>query len=627
MNHKKEHTDSFGNSGNDPTTDPVVHISPKMEKYRKIMENYTVKQLHQIRQCLGVDFKTGNKDDLVSAILGFLTSLEENEQFQEWFESLPPYLSQAIEETSFKGYIDVGVVETAAGESVSVPRSSYYYNYQQTNPALRLAIFYLYRNYGRTLLCMDPLFRRLMPSLLPAPPDYIMGPCAEQESSGWSVAETLSESMPLLLKSVDQLLEDRSRHETILRRGLNKRDIKGLRKSSAFPPFPLGAKTGTDPIDLITRFLMIDPAQLKRSRTKDVRDFIKGVVKTFFTIPPSGKIVSHYLIIDSNFERSVLCPHVSKGPGPRRYRSLFPPHPAARRIFRQILDIMAEAGDWYDLNQMAESIQMQALPFTIWSNDTDANELIVKGEELKLPEGKIQIDSWEKGFIPDVYLNFPLITRPLLKGYCYLMASLGLLEIEEEEPARLLKKKGTLTPISPYDGLIRVRITPFGAWCLGFSKEKPELRRIHYEAIADRELPLITYRGQSLECKVFLERIGDPIGEDRFRVSEASFIRDCSSPEDIAHMIDEFHRLITKDPAGHWDALFTRVKARALLFEHEEPCMMIQLPDDRELRRLFVDEKKISSLVVRAEGGRIVVRQRDYKKLRKALGAYGVLKE
>ena len=45
--------------------------------------------------------------------------------------------------------------------------------------------------------------------------------------------ETLSESMPLLLKAIDQLLEDQSRHEKILRRGLNKTDIKELRKSNA----------------------------------------------------------------------------------------------------------------------------------------------------------------------------------------------------------------------------------------------------------------------------------------------------------------------------------------------------------------------------------------------------------
>ncbi len=373
---------------------------------------------------------------------------------------------------------------------------------------------------------------------------------------------------------------------------------------------------------------MIDPEQSAACGTKDVRDFIKEVVTTFFVVPPSGQIITHYALIDSSFEYSVLLPHVSKGRGPRLRSSFFDHFPPARSIFYQMVKIMAESGGWYDVNAAAESVRMQALPFTIFRYDYGTSELIVKGEKLILPEeGTIEVDAWEKGFVPDIYLSHALITRPLLKGYCYLMASLGLLEIEEEEPEKLLVKNEKRLPISPFEGLSWVRVTSFGAWCFGTSQDKPELRRVQYEAIADRELPLVTYRGQSLECKVFLERIGAPIGEDRFRISEASFIRNCRNIAEIEYQIDEFKRLIAREPAGHWEELFSRIRERARLFEDQEPCVMIRLPEDRELRRLFLEEKKLSSLVVRAEGGRIVVPQRNYKKLRKALEEFGVLKE
>lgn len=625
-NKKKGYIDLFGNPVKEPAGDLIRHISPKMKKYREYITHFTVQELHEIRKCLGFEFKTGNKDAFISATLGFFSSLEEKKLFRKWFESLPPYLSRAIEEASFKGYIDARVVEKAAGKPVSVENRSYYYHNNKTNPDLRLGIFDLYVNNDLRLLFMRPLFRELFNSRLPAPPNYSLGPCGEQELTGWSAAESISESMPLLLKSIDHLLDDQSTHEKILRRGLNKKDIKELRKSSAFPHFPRGAAFGIDPIDLIARFIMIDPEHSFTSQKKDVRDFLKEVVKTFFTIPPSGKIRSYYIMINSSFEFSVLCPHLSKGQGPRWHRSLFHPHPPARSFFYQVITNMAKTGSWYNMDEVAESLQMQAIPFTIFSNDYNSSEIILKGEELRLPEGTITIDRWEKGFVPDIYLKHTILTRPLLKGYCYLMAAMGLLEIEEVEPEKLLKKKGKLTPISPYDGLIRARTTPFGAWCLGLSKEKPELRRVSYEAIADRELPLVTYRGHSLECKVFLDRIGVPIGEDRFRVTEASFIRDCSSVEDIEHRVSEFQRLIAQDPAPHWGELFSRVKERSRLFDREELCVMIQLPEDRELRRLFLEDKKFSSLVVRAEGGRIVVKQQNYKKLRKALEGYGVLK-
>ncbi|MFW5826866.1 MAG: hypothetical protein ACOCU4_02180 [Alkalispirochaeta sp.] len=623
---KKENTDLFGNPISEPAPDPATFISPEMEKYRAQVGRFTVQELQGIRTTLGFRSIQGSKAALVSATLGFLSLLHREEHFDQWFASLPAYLSLALTDATFRGYVEAERVQAVAGKPVAAGPRYYESGYQRTNPNLRLGMFELYRSYGHLLLVMPPLFRRLLSSVLPAPPQYGVGPCADQDVRGWSAGETLSESLPLLFTSLEPLLRDRSIHEKILRRGLNKSDIKELRKRSAFPSFPVGSRTGIDPIDLIARFVMIDPKQLERAPTTDIRDFVKDLVTTFFTIPDSGKVVSHYLLIDSNFEFSALCPHLSRGPGSSRYGADFYPHPVARSVYFELLKLIANAGSWFDADEMAESIRMQAVTFRLFREDSAATELLLKGAALDLPEGRIELERWERGFVPDVYLVHHLVTKPLLKSYCYLMAALGVLEITETEPEQRLTRKDKLVPISPADGLTRVRITPFGAWCLGVSQEKPELSEVYYEAIADRALPLITYRGQSLECKVFLERIGDLIGEDRYRVSEASFIRDCGSPADIEHRIGEFHRLIAKEPARHWEELFSRIRDRARLFEQEEPCVMIQLPQDPALRRLFLEDVKLASLVVRAEGGRIVVPQSNYKKLRKVLEEYGVLK-
>lgn len=626
MHKGHKHTDLFGNPIEEPAPDLASYITREMEQYREHVQAFTVEQLHRIRNSLGFEFKRGNKDALVSATVGFLSLLKREGQFQEWFASLPPYLSLAIEEATFKGYIDVERVEAASGTPV-VKRPRYHYSsYVEVSPDLRLGMFDLYSEYGRLLLFMKPMFRTIFGSLLPVPQAYYVMPASEQEVTGWSAEETLSESLPLLLKSLGQLFADNTTHEKILRRGLSKTDRKELRKSSAFPPFPLGAAAGVDPIELIARFIMIDPDQPALASRTDVQEFVRRLVNAFFVIPESGTIKSHYLLVDSSFEFSALCPHLKRARGSRHYDSPFHPHPPARSIVYQIFKAIAQTVHWYDVNEIAESIQMQALPFTIFRHSFGAFEVLLRGTELHLPDGVLEIDHWQDGFMPDSYLTHHLLTVPLLKGYCYLLASLGLLEIEEREPEKRLLRRGAPRPISPFEALARIRITPFGAWCLGTSTEKPTLREVRYEAIADRELPLVTYRGRSLECMVFLQRIGDSIGEDRFRVTEASFIRDCTSPADIEHRIAEFRRLITDQPADHWEALFSRVLERARLFEHEEPCVMLQLPKDDELRRAFVEDKKLSSLVVRAEGGRIVIRQEDYKKLRKALENYGVLK-
>ena len=95
--HKRTHTDPSGNSTEKPGPDLTAYITPEMEQYREQIQAYTVEQLHRIRKSLGFEFKRGNKDVLVSATLGFLSLLTRERQFQEWFSSLPPYLSMALE--------------------------------------------------------------------------------------------------------------------------------------------------------------------------------------------------------------------------------------------------------------------------------------------------------------------------------------------------------------------------------------------------------------------------------------------------------------------------------------------------------------------------------------------------
>jgi hypothetical protein len=601
------------------------NILPGLEQFREAVGSLTVEELQASRRCFGFDFTKGKKAALVSAVLEFLSFGGSEENFHEWIGELPSWLAMAIKETAFFEFIDPQQVSLSVDKPVLVKHRYYHRGHYEINPDLRLGIFELYQRYGILLLYMKPQFRAIFSRLLPKPRKFGIGPCEQQNHAGWSAADTLSESMSLLLKSINRLTADPRKHEKILRRGLNKGEIKELRRSSAFPAFPLGSKWGTDPIDLIIRFLIIDPDHASSAPMGDEMDYLKQLVCTFFIFPESGRIVKHNNYLDSTYEFTVLSPHLANLPGTNRYDFDMHPFPPSRTIFHQLISIMAKSGSWFKMEELAGSIQMQNLPFFL-PGKRDVNPVMVlKGEELLVPQGRIQADEWEKGFRVDWYLKHLLVTRPLLRGYCYLMASLGLLEIAEEEPEKPLKKRGKMVPISSFDSLAYARITPFGAWCLGISEEKPEPAKVCYEAIADRDLPLVTCRGHSLECKIYLERIGEPLGEERYRISEASLIRECKSMEEITSRINDFHRLVADEPAAHWKDLFSRVRQRAELFQNPKRCFMIHLPADKELRRLFLEDKKISSLVTRAEGGRIVVEEKNYQKLRKALETFGFL--
>jgi len=605
---------------------PVV-IAPEIEPYRGALEALTMQELQAACLSMGFPSAKRKKADLVTILLYHLHFKGKETVFKAGFDSLPRYLSRAVMDAAFQGYVPVKTIAPLADQPILVKDEPSYYrytNHEEINPNLRLGFFSLYRKSGVELLFLKEPFRYLFSRRLPKPERYGLSPLREELSPGWDTIHTLSESMPLMLEGLGAMLANANSREKILRRGLQKKDLKELRRASAFPEFPIAGKYGADPVNLIARFLMIDPDTFLFSRTKDVRDHIRLILKTFLEDPPSGKVTNYYCALGSNYEFSALATWLSRKPGYVRYDTV-DPFPPCRILFRQFLTIAAKSGSWYSVDEVSESTRMQDLPFTLSHYKDFPHEIHMKGDELRLPEGILHSDAWEPFFTPDQFLEYFLIVKPVLKAYCYLMASLGILQIREAEPDKPVTVKGECIPVSPYDGLTYIRITPFGAWCLGVSADKPALAAIEYEAIADKELPLVTYRGKSLECRAFLELVGAPLGGERFRSTEGSFIRGCKDPKEIEKRIGTFKRLICPKPAPTWLRLFDRVRQGARLFHAIEECVMIRLPADQEIRHLFMEDPRISKLVTRAEGGRIVVRSADYGKLRKALAEHGFL--
>jgi hypothetical protein len=589
-----------------------------LEGFRDYLSCFTMTRLKDFHlSLLGTNPEKGNKRTLVSAILDLLSFGDDEERFLAWFSGLPEYLAAALEKTAFGGHISVSDLQKLCDIPVlgedSLP-----------NPRLRLAIFLVYRDYGKELLYLRKPFPQILRDWLPGPAGYSLFPILQEEHRGWELTSTFRESMPLLLEKIGAIAGEPSKRNRLVRRGLNKTEIKELRRSCAFPAFPESGSWGADPIDLLARFTMIDPKRFIYTRDKDVRDHIQYMVRTFLEKPAADKAISPYRLIGSNFEYSALAVHLKKKPGAGRNMRLTP-MPPSRILFRQIADFLAANDTWFNPKDGARALKLQSLPFSFSTYGGMLHELALKGEELHLPEGTFRSRQREEGFSPDFLLHHALVVEPLLKGYCCLMAALGIFEIAESEPEKPLLRRGRACAISPFDAVTHARITPFGAWCMGAAAEKPGLGAVEYEVAVDGKLPLVTLRGSSLECRAYLELVGDPLGEERFRISEGSFVKGCRSLAEIESRIADFLRLICREPEQHWLELFAGIRERSRLFRKAEECLMFRLPPEREVLRIFTDDQKVSRLVTRAEGGCIVVKKKDYRKLRKVLEAHGCI--
>jgi hypothetical protein len=222
-------------------------------------------------------------------------------------------------------------------------------------------------------------------------------------------------------------------------------------------------------------------------------------------------------------------------------------------------------------------------------------------------------------------LRHELLTKPVFKAYCFVSACLGLLEITLKEPPVRRTYRDKQTPLAIYDSLESVRITEFGLWCLDLVKKQPPRPKREYQAIADKELFLVTVQGKSLERTVFLDKIGEKLGENRWRVSPGSFISGCVSTAQIVDRVDRFKRLIDAAPNPHWLGLFKQALDRAGVFgANRVDALVFTLPEDQALSRELLEDGDLRDIAMRAEGRLLVVPVKNQRKFYDLLARHGI---
>jgi hypothetical protein len=264
------------------------------------------------------------------------------------------------------------------------------------------------------------------------------------------------------------------------------------------------------------------------------------------------------------------------------------------------------------------------VPFS-FCEDYYENNFGVKADTLTIDGMEIKpTKDYDRRVEVSCYFKPSLFVKPLFRAYCCVLASIGILEAGFAEPSKIVTLNGEQKPVSMYDCLKTVKITELGLWCLNLGP-KPACPRSSVSAIADSELLLVTVKGKSLERKLFLDRIGDKLGEDRWRISPESFIRNCDSKEAIQDRINRFKTLVSSDTAPHWQSLFDKALARAGLFnKNTVEALVFSLPDDPELENELFRGGGLNGIAFRAEGRLLVVPAKNEKKFRAFLSSRGI---
>lgn len=589
-------------------------LSKKGKELSYALEELTLDDLSGVYRCLSgtkplFKLKTELRNQ-VAALLDF----DDQQEFDLYFGSLPLYLQEAVQRGAFEQCIDIRSLKTSVEKPLIVKekRQYYYHDSLATNPELRLGIFEVLTEF---VLELYPIFVPYFSDWLPKPSGYTLQPLSEIEGTPWSDHQQLSEVMPLLVEAAGQLLKPKKRDD-VVRKGLLKGDIKSLRASCALEPFSVAGSYGLDPIELFVQAFTHLEAKAPK-RPEDGEAYVKTLVQKFFYDSRLQKrdvngLGLEYFCLLGQFSKSGSGYSIGIKNDPRNK-------------LKELLHQMYAQGSWFSIENLFQSFVMHGNTFDFWNTEILNRGLYLRGDSIETDFGAYVHSTYDKGFTARGILKRMLFEKPLFKAYCYLFAVLGLVEIGEKPAPLVLTKNAKMHPLTPYEGICSMKVTPFGAWCLDFTDKRPETKKQEFETIADSNLLLVTFKGLSLERRLFLEQIGDPMGSERYKISEVSFIRGCANPSEIQSRIERFKKLIDPKPSERWLSFFSMVEQRATLFAHGEAVLLYTFPDDAAIRKMFAIDPAFRKIIIRAEGNRIVIKKKEQDLFRKLLAGHGYL--
>jgi hypothetical protein len=564
-----------------------------------------------------------NGKSAMIAEIAHLFAFKDVNAFNDCFYTLPPLAQKIVRNVIFWIFVPLKPYEEESNGPLVIQEKRYAWSEHiyEFVPELHLDFLKVYKEADQLVAFTEPVFREILRYWLAPPPGGDLTDCIAAEVEGtrvWSNAVEIADSLPLLCDVLPQAIKDMDQGKAV--HGFGKRNCNELRASSGFMPFTQ-SEYAPDSADLAARFILC-MTDFNPERPKDGHLGLRRMIGTFFD-GKQKKSTNRYSTDQGYLEYYVLLDHLSKKPGMWFVKNEV--QPPSRIIFRQILLALAKDGRRFDVDLLAAYIRFNYDTFYFCDNDIEhrmklrADCITAKGIAFK----KDQFDTLE--FSACNIMRFELLAKPLFKAYCYLFAALGLLEITQNTPELNRSFNAKTSPLSPYDSIKTIRITELGRWCLGLTEVRPPVPERKYEAIADRELRLVTVQGTSLERTIYLDRVGVRLGENRWRISPASFISGCQNKKQIEERIDKFVMLIDPDPAPHWKALFAQVVSRTGIFDTaRQNAVVYRLPDDRALVEELLADPVLREVAMRAERGLLVVPAKNMKKFTAFLAEHGI---
>ncbi len=223
-----------------------------------------------------------------------------------------------------------------------------------------------------------------------------------------------------------------------------------------------------------------------------------------------------------------------------------------------------------------------------------------------------------------------LFLEPLLKASMFYFGALGILELRYDEPVSpyIITAKGK-PYLTPWDSLKYVKLTKLGEFVFGLRKsyEYKEVAPKKKGLKFDEFKPIITVAKEDTIMRTKLEAYGDKYDADRYILSYAKIFKDCRNKKALDLKIDGFYKQIEANPPKVFKEYFDAILKNANLLKRDLKQVVIELKNNPKLLQLFMKNKKLHDLVIKAEGYRVIVLKDNIPKLTKIVKENGFFVE
>lgn len=233
----------------------------------------------------------------------------------------------------------------------------------------------------------------------------------------------------------------------------------------------------------------------------------------------------------------------------------------------------------------------------------------------------------DKQFIYSRTLFQQCIILPTLKGYLFLMATLGLVDIAYAAPKNADVQQYVKAYMSIFDGLKLIRLTKLGAFLLGITKEYEVdvAEEDDAEIIVDEDRLLLSMHGKDSLKSLILEQMTTKVGKDRYKMDYASFLKQCDSQSAVNEKINNFKQNIAARPPQIWLDFFEKILRQIKPLTKKSTMNVYKIADNQDLLMLMVRDPLLKKLVLKMEDRHVAIDKNDYSKVRNRLLELGFL--